>query len=129
MNKFDVDVTDTKVLENIFLKLKPSLQVKLYNEFCEDHTVPEEKIYKNNEDFYRNPFINSAMDVAKIVNNSGCNYSPDEKYVTRCADGGLNGGPWLLSSDNPVELMMDSTARDVNKVFLEYLYLYLFVEE
>lgn len=129
MNKFDVDVTDDEMLEKIFLKLRPSLQVKLYNQFCEDRTVPKEKIYKNNEEFFRNPFFNSMMDVARIINNSGNNYDPNETYVTICSDGGLNGGPWLLSSHNPVELMMDSTARDVNKVFLEYLYLYLFVEE
>ena len=126
MNKFDVDVTDTEILEKIFLKFKPSLQVKLYNKFCEDHTVPEEKIYRNDEDFFSAPIFGSMMDVARIINNSGNHYDTNEKYVTICSDGGINGGTWLLSSDNPIELMPDSTARDVNDVFLEYLSLYFF---
>ena len=126
MQTYDIDI---EVLEKVFLKLKPELQIKLYNQFCEDRTFPEEKIYKNNEEFFRNPTINSVMDVERIVKNSGHNYNPNEKYVTMCSYCGLNDEPWLVSSDNPVELMKDSVANDVNEVFLEYLYLMLFVEE
>ena len=103
-----METMDKIVIESKLNLLSDELQIMLWDEFCEQGINDAQKIYRNNDDFYKT-IVNkkSLHGLVRIVSYSEA-YSPDQLYATMeyMNDHKVYGEDYLLASaNNPIELM------------------------